>query len=138
MSLFNAQNDDTRVFIMHPRRRTTFNIGNPQSANYRVKIGLLKDKLKAILGSQVPIVLFNYRAIDTKTLDPAMGQALPEEQRDPDLPQLFTNQRGVAAFRWDPDARGRGVSGWRIFLEHHVFQDTDAPVGAVAQNGIPD
>jgi hypothetical protein len=42
VSLFNGPNDDTRVYIMHPRRSPN---SDPQSPLYRAKLPRLKDQL---------------------------------------------------------------------------------------------
>lgn len=138
-SKFNLPTDNTRVYIMHPRRYRN----NPQSSRYRSKVPQLKQAIRDVLGNQdVPIVLYNYNTIDDKV--------------DPDGPLLYTSQRGKALFQFDPDARGPGINGFRIFYEYaprvrmfeseidvfyirqNQFQDTDPVPGPGSTDGIPD
>jgi hypothetical protein len=120
--------DQTRVYIMAPRRapgkgQAAADV-KPTSITFIKKLPQLKQAIQTLLGNAVPIVLYNYVALNTD--DPA------------DLAIQGTNQRGYALFQFDPNGRGASQPGWRLFYEQHQFQDTDPQPSPDAANGIPD
>lgn len=119
-SLFNRAGDETRIYIMHPHRTPT---SSSQTPLYRGKLPRLKSMLSGLLPN-APTVLWLYKRLD-------FSDSEDEEQAE-------NTQSGHALFQFDPNGRGTGNPGWRLFYEEHVFNDTDPPPGADSANGIPD
>lgn len=118
INLFNQAGDNTRVYIMTPRRYGQ----NYLTSNYIGLIGQLTSTLQAALGKAVPIVLYNYIRLNYD---------------DPADVRLINTQRGKALFQFDPTGYA-GAAGWRLFYEHNQFASTDpTPIAAYAE-GIPD
>jgi hypothetical protein len=112
--------DDTRVYIMHPRRRN----GQYTTANYLTKLPQLISTIKTALGNQnVPIAVWKYVRLDYN---------VPS-----DYAQVNTNQRGMALFQFDPNGGGPGVQGWRLFYEEQPFFSSGPAPGPEAVNGVP-
>ncbi|KFY69307.1 hypothetical protein V496_00351, partial [Pseudogymnoascus sp. VKM F-4515 (FW-2607)] len=122
-SLFNGPHDDTRIYIMHPRRTPT---STSQKPRYPGKLRRLKSMLTGLTGllPNAPTVLWLYKRLD---------HDLKQDRLD-----ARNTQRGHAIFQFDPNGRGTGSPGWRLFYEEHVFNDTDPPPNADSANGIPD
>ncbi|RFU32890.1 hypothetical protein B7463_g3469, partial [Scytalidium lignicola] len=124
--LFGAE-VDTRVYIMTPRRgKSTAGAGSPL---YRGKVPQLISAIQVTLGDDVPLALFNYTPLEC--------DEDPGEDDSPPNPDLFTSQRGVALFQFDPQADEDGKPGWRLFYEHHQFTSSGPAPGPDAVNGIP-
>ncbi|RAL01806.1 uncharacterized protein BO80DRAFT_472925 [Aspergillus ibericus CBS 121593] len=119
-ALFNRPDDDTRVYIMHPRR----GIRVYTSAIYRGKLTQLRTLFNQNLLPGVPIATWMYIPVN-----PRRGQP------DPIADQPW---RRHAIFQYDPNAHGAGNRGWRLFYEDHYFDDTNPPPGPASANGIPD
>jgi hypothetical protein len=112
--------DDTRVYIMHPRRRN----GQYTTANYLTKLPQLINTIKTALGNQnVPIAVWKYVRLNYDLTS--------------DLAQANTNQRGIALFQFDPNGFGPGVQGWRLFYEEQPFSSSGPAPGPAAVNGVP-
>jgi hypothetical protein len=88
---------------MHPRRRN----GQYTTATYRVKLPQLISTIKTALGNQiVPVAVWNYVRLDWNVIDPK---------------EINTNQRVMALFQFDPDAKGQGLQGLKLFYEELQF-----------------
>ncbi|KAF2159060.1 hypothetical protein M409DRAFT_30480 [Zasmidium cellare ATCC 36951] len=60
--------DDTRVFVMHPRRTQSY--ANPQRSNYRAKVPELLTAIRDAVGWQdVPLALYNYIPVNEDNAD---------------------------------------------------------------------
>ncbi|PYI07873.1 hypothetical protein BO78DRAFT_406142 [Aspergillus sclerotiicarbonarius CBS 121057] len=119
-ALFNRPEDDTRVYIMHPRK----GVKKHTAPLYPVKFAQLKSLFNEDLLPGVPIAAWIYIPVTDK-----------EGHPDPIADQLW---RRHAIFQYDPNADGPGSRGWRLFYEDHYFDDTNPPPGAASANGIPD
>ncbi|EEA25968.1 hypothetical protein TMatcc_005778 [Talaromyces marneffei ATCC 18224] len=118
-ALFTA-NDNTRVYIMTPRRRGA----RYTTSNYTKKVPILISTIKTALGNQnVPVAVWKYVRLNYHN---------PSEEA-----LANTNQRGIALFQFDPNAFGMGNRGWRILYEEMQFLSTDPTPGPDSENGIP-
>ncbi|KAB8068679.1 hypothetical protein BDV29DRAFT_195486 [Aspergillus leporis] len=107
--LFNAPDDDTRVYIIHPRQEE----GGYTSPEYTWKLQDLKSLLHQDLLPGAPAAtLFR----------------IP-------LPTCHTDD---APYPYDPNTHGAGSKGWRFLYEDHYFDNTNPSLGAGSAIGIPD
>ncbi|RAK93405.1 hypothetical protein BO79DRAFT_136625, partial [Aspergillus costaricaensis CBS 115574] len=121
-ALFNRPTDDTRIYIMHPRKggkKATYT-----SPNYTKKFKQLRSLLNEELLPGVPTATWFYIPV-----------ANPGDVPDPIADQPW---RRHAVFQYDPQAHGTRSKGWRLFYEDHYFDDTNPPPGTESANGIPD
>lgn len=135
-----GEDDDTRVYVMTPRRSKTVvdNEGNPYiefgdtfTTNCIKKIPQLLNTIRTALWNDVPIALRNYEPLDCNAPDASGPDPEPN-------PALFESERANALFQFDPDAFGNGKSGWRLFYEGIQFSSTDPAPGPEAATGVPD
>ncbi|PYH83382.1 hypothetical protein BO82DRAFT_411943 [Aspergillus uvarum CBS 121591] len=126
-TIFNGAEDDTRIYIMHPRRELSPN--NPFLPNYDGKFVELRDLLNVRLLPGAPTAARMYVAV------PYIFDENGEYESDPIEEQQW---RRHAVFQYDPNARGNGMPGWRLFFEDHYFDSTNAPPGPESANDIPD
>ncbi|KAH8812237.1 hypothetical protein F5884DRAFT_898539 [Xylogone sp. PMI_703] len=107
----------TRVYIMTPRKEN----GQFTSSNYRGKVPQLITSIRAVVGQNVPIAVYNYVPVDCNA---------PDDE--------FSDQTGISLFQYDPTADAAGNPGWRLFYEQHLFRSSDPAPGPDAVRGIPD
>lgn len=109
-SLFNAADDNTRVFIMVPRSDRLPD--DPTSVQYRTKVPQLISAIRSVL-PDAQIVRWAYNRVS------------PDD-----------NVGGLALFQFDPNGFGTDQLGWRVFLEQNPFRSDDPDYPASASNGI--
>ncbi|GAB1198536.1 hypothetical protein APSETT444_007859 [Aspergillus pseudonomiae] len=122
-ALFNAPDDDTRIYIMHPRVGEAGGRGGKHTTpTYPGKLQDLKDLLNKQLLPGAATATWLY-----------IKAGFPREG-EPDVPPY----RRHAIFQYDPVAHGEDMKGWRLFYEDHYFDDTNPAPGPASANGIPD
>ncbi|KAE8402490.1 hypothetical protein BDV37DRAFT_284625 [Aspergillus pseudonomiae] len=117
-ALFNAQDDDTRIYLMHPRLGQKEHTSPYKSPRYWKKFEELKNLLNTELLPGAATASWFYITAETSREVPAY--------------------RRHAIFQYDPVAHGRNKKGWRLFYEDHYFDDTNPPPGPESADGIPD
>ncbi|KAE8148860.1 hypothetical protein BDV25DRAFT_168182 [Aspergillus avenaceus] len=117
-ALFNAPDDDTRIYLMHPRLGQKEHTSPYKSPRYRKKFQELKNLLNTELLPGAATASWLYITAE-------MSREVPAYRRH-------------AIFQYDPVAHGRSKKGWRLFYEDHYFDDTNPPPGPESADGIPD
>ncbi|KAB8067895.1 hypothetical protein BDV29DRAFT_162916 [Aspergillus leporis] len=117
-TLFNREDDDTRIHITHPRPDAIYD-----HSRY-------PDQLRRIRRIFQRIVRGTWTAV-------WMCKALDYQQPEEELLADETAS-GKAIIKCDPHGYGRGQPGWRLFYEQHIFRSTDPHPGRGSASGIPD
>ncbi|GLB10433.1 hypothetical protein AtubIFM57258_006841 [Aspergillus tubingensis] len=122
-ALFNQPNDDTRIYIMHPRADDKED--DYTAPYYPEELERLKTLLNQQLLPGIPTATWIYIPVNWE-----------DDEPDPLADQPW---RRHAIFQYDPHAHstGRRKKGWRLFYEDHYFDDTNPPPGPESANGIP-
>ncbi|KNG84346.1 hypothetical protein ANOM_009492 [Aspergillus nomiae NRRL 13137] len=115
---FNAPDDDTRIYLMHPRLGQKEHTSPYKSPRYWRKFEQLKNLLNTELLPSAATASWLYITAE-------MSREVPAYRRQ-------------AIFQYDPVAHGRNKKGWRLFYEGHYFDDTNPPPGPESADGIPD
>ncbi|GAM87638.1 hypothetical protein ANO11243_056650 [Dothideomycetidae sp. 11243] len=130
-SLFNAADDNTQIYIFHPRATGSNDYRAPQ---YGAKMTLLRNILQQLLPKS-SMALYNYPRLQYSSQSRNNAQ---EAANWPDYQTSLTSARGGILFQYDPNGKGQGRPDWRLFMEEIQIAAMSQPLFFPMRYGIPE